>query len=426
MSNTSIDMDICISSSVAARDSGLPGVSLRHITPEDAGRDRCKEVVFFFAGCMLHRSDGCHTRALEVLDFLVSEDFKITVYSFVDHAQWPWTTKMMAEFRTAYPNVTLVCEPLTWAHKTWTSAKNFLVRFVPFVPSWAIGMPLPLVAPCWKALYKRRDELVFWVNYADGVTQLNGIGRERVFIDTHDLLFVARSQQKGWTPRSVAGLRFLRKELALLARAKRIFTINPAEQVFFSTMLGTEVEVTYLPPRLNIVPVVPPRALYSYADDLLFLGSDNAKNIRCLNTFLEEFLLWESQLCLVIAGRVSEHVKEAFRSNPRIKIVGYVSDLPALYRSVKAVICPVVGTGVNMKIIEAINHCKPVFASEGARAALSPEVRARSFPLTESVVTEVLTDPQRLRDSCSSVGELGTDSENNQIWKTLAHSLHSL
>lgn len=388
-----------------------------------SGRSRHREVIFFFPGCMLYKSDGCQTRALETLEFLVSENFPITVYSFSNHSKWPWTGEMAASFRKTYPNVALVCEPLSRAHRSWTSARNLLFRVVPFLPPRLAEMPLPLIAPEWRKIYGRRRDVLFWINYADGVTQLNGIGGGRVIVDTHDLLFLERSQRDGWNPRSAAGFRYLRKELALLAGATRILTISPREQEFFSIMLGGELQVSYLPPRLAVNPET---RSHPYEADLLFLGSDNRKNIRFLNGFLEEFVHWTIKPSLVIAGKVSEHVKQPFRADLRITVCGYVPDLAALYSKVRAVVCPVDGTGVNMKIIEAINHCKPVFASEGARAALSPEVRARTFPLTELAVEQLLNDPERLIQARSSIGELREHSENNEIWNRLADCLRDM
>lgn len=389
----------------------------------EAPRRHAKEIVFFFAGCMLYKSDGCHTRALEALDFLVSKDFKITVYSFSNHSQWPWTPTMVDAFRAAYPSVNLVCESLTRAHQASISAKNLLFRFVPFLPTWVTQTSLPFISPAWRQIYRRREEVTFWVNYADGVTQLNGIGGERVLIDTHDLLFVGRAQRNGWAPRSPAALRYMRKELSLLARARWILSISAVEQAFLFTMLGGESEVTYLPPRLAITRTMPGRC---YEADLLFLGSDNAKNIRYLNQFLAEFVKWRIQPSLIVAGRVSKYVSPSFLTEERITVRGYVSDLAALYGKVRAVVCPVEGSGVNMKIIEAINHCKPVFASEVARSALSPEARARTFPLTESAVGELLDDPEKFAERYSRLNESAAAGENNEAWNLLADRLNDL
>ena len=83
--------------------SDLPAVEL-------INTDAQRAIVVTFFGNPMIRSDGCHIRVLEMLTFLSSVGFELTLYSFRDYPLWPWSDDHIAEFRNTFPRVELVLD----------------------------------------------------------------------------------------------------------------------------------------------------------------------------------------------------------------------------------------------------------------------------------------------------------------------------
>ena len=70
---------------------------------------------------------------------------------------------------------------------------------------------------------------------------------------------------------------------------------------------------------------------------------------------------------LVIVGKICKEI--SVKPNKNIELLGIVDDIEEVYRNCRLVINPVrTGTGLNIKAIEAIAHCKPLVSTvAGAR-----------------------------------------------------------
>ena len=104
--------------------------------------------------------------------------------------------------------------------------------------------------------------------------------------------------------------------------------------------------------------------------DLLFVGaSGNWPNLECMNWFLEfvwpEILAENPQVELVIAGSIGGILTENQKSLANVRIVGFVTDLAEAYSSSRIAIVPLLsGSGVKIKLVEALAHCKPVISTD--------------------------------------------------------------
>lgn len=99
--------------------------------------------------------------------------------------------------------------------------------------------------------------------------------------------------------------------------------------------------------------------------DLVFVGSDNPFNVEAINWFLDNvWPLIDQKVSLAIVGDVSKSVDSSKIDDiSRIHLLGRVNDLSDLYSKSKVAICPMLhGTGLKIKIIEALSHGLPVIS----------------------------------------------------------------
>ena len=115
------------------------------------------------------------------------------------------------------------------------------------------------------------------------------------------------------------------------------------------------------------------------AGQILFVASDNARNRKGLDDFLR--LAWPRihrlapHAALRIVGSVGDAV--AARELPGVIVVGRVDDLSGPYREAELVINPAVaGTGLKIKVLEALSHCRPVVTWPAGVEGLAPELTA--------------------------------------------------
>ena len=351
-----------------------------------------KPIVVTFFGNPMIWSDGCHTRVLGVLHFLSSAGFDLTFYSFRDYPVWPWSDHHVTEFKSMFPSVQLVLDRWSRGANFIRRAKNAVCSFMPKFSAAVVRLTVPGIMPEWSGIKRKHPNAMYLVNYVDGLTQLNGIDLGQAIVETHDLLFRGYGLLHNKSIWCWSMVWRFRREFSLLDATAIVIAVAQNEQVLFEQML-TGPTVCYVPPHIE--PVGNPDETAIPTKDILFLGSANEKNIRGINSFLAEYRKWQALPRVLIAGNVSDHVDHKLSQSASIEVRGYVQDLSSLYRSVRAVICPVEGTGVNIKMMEALAYGKPVFACSSAIAALPPGSESCVFPLTEESVRALLADSGR-------------------------------
>ncbi|MGA8610512.1 MAG: glycosyltransferase [Xanthobacteraceae bacterium] len=387
------------------------------------GHPTQRPIVAAFFGNPMIRSDGCHARVLEMLDFLSEFGSDLTFYSFENYPVWPWSEHHITEFKRTFPNVHLVLDRWSRSANLLRRCKNALCSLMPQVSATLAELTVPWILPEWIKIRRNHRDAIYFITYADSLTQLNGIDFSRVIVDTHDLSFRNYGLVTGKSAWRPGVIRRLRRELSLLESTAMVIAIAPNETSFFQLMLKST-KVCYVPPR--IPPAGKIHENTAIEADILFVGSDNVKNVRYINSFLSKYQRWRSFPSLAVAGNVCRHLSGEYLRAGNIKVKGYVDDLPALYRSVRAVICPVEGTGVNIKAMEALAYGKPVFASASAIGGLPPGSEACVFPLGEESVCGLLADPERLKQASQAAVAYVDSPFIRQAWSNLGDDLRSM
>lgn len=360
-----------------------------------------RRALFFFYGCFLRRTDGCHVRAMQTLDLMIASGLDVIIYSYRQHPAWPWTPADEVACARRYPSARLVLDDggpkLDWLART----KRRLSLLGPRPRKWALEQGVPRLTPGLDALKARRDIDLVVISYAEGLTQLNGLPDAPIIVDTHDVTVLERVRLQSSGDLDMSTLRALKSEIGLLGVADVVWSISYAEFWFLQEMLN-RVRVRFVPPTLEATPL-PPGTHPDF--DLLFVGSDNRWNTTCLLAFFDDFVTWQHPFSLAVAGRVclDARVEKRAAGISGVELLGYQPDLPALYRRTRATICPVEGTGTKIKLIESLAFERPVFAAPGAFRGLVPGYEGCVLELEESSVAAVLNDPaalDRARSAC--------------------------
>jgi len=364
-------------------------------------RPRPKRVVVYYNGTFIHLRNGAHSRMASLLRYLVDAGCWVTLFSFANHPTEPWVESAQIAFKNAFPTVRLVLDTQTASLRRLTFLKNAVSSFLPTRAQLIIAWQHRGASPNYEALVAESSDAVWIVNYADGLTQLNGIPPAPIVVETHDVKFVQAAKKDCKSPFNFRSLLRMRSEIGVLNCAAAIIAISPVEAGFFRTML-TGPDTFYIPKYGSPAPVRrDERPKDGYLYDLIFVGSDLFHNARGLLAFFESNKSWLMSLRIAVAGRVCENssILEFKQARPHITLLGFVEDLSTVYAASKAAISPVDGTGLKIKAVEALSHGRPVFASRHSMQGLAAGYGRCVFPIERIYIERVLFDDAKLEEA---------------------------
>jgi glycosyltransferase involved in cell wall biosynthesis len=380
-----------------------------HVGDEDrvgaaVARSGAMRIVVYYNGTFIHLRNGAHARMTSLLQYLVKAGYSITLFSFENHPTEPWTEAAQSAFKTAFPTIRLVLDTQTALLRCLTSLKNALTSFMPTRAHEIIAWRRRGASPNYEALVTEPGDAVWIVNYADGLTQLNGVPPVPIVVETHDIKFIQVAKKHCIRPFNLRSLLRMRSELGVLNCTAAIIAISPVEAGFFRAIVAD--------PRVFYIPQYPPvsplrradRPKVGYRYDLVFVGSDMFQNARGLLAFFEANKTWLGSLRIAVVGRVGENtsIRAFAQMRPQIELLGFVDNLPAVYAASKAAISPVDGTGLKIKAIEALSQGRPVFASRHSMEGLPPGYDHCVFPIERSFFERVLLNNSELETAQAS------------------------
>jgi glycosyltransferase involved in cell wall biosynthesis len=128
--------------------------------------------------------------------------------------------------------------------------------------------------------------------------------------------------------------------------------------------------------------------------DLLFVGANNQFNVEGLAEFVAACPRAAVGRRIAVAGRMcaDPRVQALAARHPNTTLLGFVEDLSKLYRQAAAVLSPVEGTGLKIKLIQALGHGKPVFASRHSMDGLPVGYEDCVLPLDDRSIDLILDD----------------------------------
>jgi len=352
-----------------------------------------KKVLFFFPHDFFNSEHGCNIRAQQVVQWFIDNNYELTILSLYETGQsnfeWPGYAvglnildsyklflvdkkilfKILQSIMTnlrkfRFPFKTILLKKflffLRLSHKTYMNLLN--------KNDWMIFHYSYLLKKNFKKLILKEHYDVIYINYVYYSYLLDVVPAKRrkgmcIVIDTHDFVTINEFQRNNRAFSLV--LKMLPWELLSLNRYDKIINISSFENQFFSNFFPEKCVELPVAFAENLNPLEEIEKIY----DLIFVGSNNSFNIRSLQWFLDEIYPAFQHLKLVIIGNVANHV-ESHSAN--VIKMGFVQDLTRAYKQSKVAICPMIGgTGLKVKIVEALSHGLPVIASDVVRTGLS-------------------------------------------------------
>jgi hypothetical protein len=347
----------------------------------------------------MNRQNGAHFRVASLLTFLVSRGCQVTMYSFANHPECSWNEAGINLFKEQFPTVPLVLDRRSPFLVYWTKFKKMFAGIFPASAPRLLKLRLPCLTPNYDKLRQSLPDALYVINYANGMLELNGVDPDVCMVETHDLDFLQFSKRFGHAITSLKIISKFRSEIALLESAMSILSIAKTETGLFRLLFPNK-PVFFLPNygepahRLRL-------SESNFEYDMLFVGSRNQFNVDGIVSFLANQSRLLQQFSLAIAGEVSTNPKviDACCSAKRVRLLGFVNDLGALYDRAKIVISPVDGTGLKIKVIEALAAGKPVFGSRHSLEGLPSGSEQCAFLIDAEQIRSMLLDPTRLKSA---------------------------
>lgn len=243
-------------------------------------------------------------------------------------------------------------------------------------------------------------------------------------IDTHDR-FGGRKDQ--YLPfRSEANFFHLdESEEALgLGRADVVIAIQPVEQSYFSGLIGR--------PASLLLPEIETRRPFRAPERLRaigFMGHGNDANLVSIGSFIGCWgrRWFEGTPKLLIAGEICGALPEDL--GPGVRKLGYVERIEDFFDAIDLVVAPILmGTGLKLKVIEAMAHGAPVIGTATAFEGMATDLPEHGLADVEAIVDRVFALQSdraalaRLTRGCSKV-YADYESEARQAGKRLRSEL---
>ena len=205
-------------------------------------------------------------------------------------------------------------------------------------------------------------------------------------IDTHDRFAGRQNQYRPFRAEPNFFYTDAAGEAAGLARADVVLAIQAAEAGYFAGL--TDSRVLLLPPHF---PAQKPFAVPERVARIGFLGHGNDPNLFSIGRFIRTWREgWTPDRPeLVIAGEICRSLPGV--EGPGVRLLGYLDRLEDFYAQADLVVAPMLmGSGLKMKVGEALSFGRPVIGTEIGLEGFEPVEAAHRCRDAEAVKEAVL------------------------------------
>ncbi len=252
------------------------------------------------------------------------------------------------------------------------------------IDEWASGTLDRFVA--WYAA-EHPDTVAILVNYVFLSRCLEQAPGMLKLIDTHDRFADRQLQYRPFRAEPNFFYTDRRSEALALDRADVVLAIQSEEAAYFASL--TNRPVLLLPPAF---PVNAPFAAPSRIARIGFVGHGNDPNLFSISKFAHEWAAgWTSDRPqLRIAGEICNALGGL--DLPGVQLLGYIDHLSDFYRETDVIVAPMLmGSGLKMKVGEALSYGVPVVGTELAFEGFGAEVPAHRCAGVREVKATILS-----------------------------------
>jgi len=319
-----------------------------------------KKVLYFFPDDVAKQNAGNKTRALELLKYFkkrgITVDFATLKYEDTDRGSPPETIDFVKDKGLAQ-NVYLLprkpgkSNPLFYffRYKLWDLIYYWFT--FPLRSDIPTFMTLTLKSAFAQLLKQNKYDhiIISYVYYAELVADKALLKGARTYMDTHDFITAQFKYRKSFN----LGITF-QDEIKRLDRFDEVWAISGEEQYVFGQFCKTNVRLVPL--------MMEPKAEQYKATrkkfDLIYVASNNSHNERSARWFFDEvYPLLPKDISICMVGAINKVLGERKEAEQ----ITFAEDIDALYAQSKIGLCPMLtGTGVKVKVVEALAHGLPV------------------------------------------------------------------
>lgn len=323
-----------------------------------------KRVLYFFPDNIGQQTAGNKTRAIQLLKYFKEKgyqvDFASLLHEKVDIGTEQQTINFLKDNNLVdkvhlLPRKPNKGNPLLYffKHKLWDLI--YYLFAYPFQSNIPTFMTIKLKRAFEDVLRENTydDIIISYVYYAGLIADKPLLKGAKTFIDTHDFITAQFKNKRGFN----LGATF-KDEISRLDSFDEIWAISHEEQYVFGQFCKARVRLV---PLTIVVDEVAPEPLANKQYDLIYVASDNIHNKRAAEWFFEEvYQLLPKGLNICVVGLINKSIPEKYK----LERIAYAETLDEYYQDAKVALCPMfTGTGVKVKVVEALAHGLPVVST---------------------------------------------------------------
>jgi glycosyltransferase involved in cell wall biosynthesis len=390
------------------------------------------DILFVSRKCPGERTFGSDTRTVQVLRWLAESGRRVHFAHLTRDLVPRRPARKLRSLLTSYHPIHVAgrrargLQPLQW---------RALTRPRSWFPQRWVSQLLSRrpIARQLEALLERTNASVLWCDHAYLAPALIDVPhRDDVLwaVDTHDVMHLrdASFLARGLPPEHEVSRE---EEQHLLSAFDAIVAIQDHERKVFERLLPQRKVVT-----VGHAMEVTPQPCTSR--DIGFVGSRYLANETGLLAFLEQAWPAIREQCpetkMQVVGAVCERrgVVEAARRDERIVLRGVLRDIKDLYAGPAVMICPLwVGSGLKIKMVEALAHGKAVVATPVAAQGLEDGIddafylAHRAADFIEPVVSLLESTARREKLECGALRYAGERFSAARVWRDMDRILRT-
>ena len=311
-----------------------------------------KRILYFMPDNPTVGKAGNLTRSVQLLDFLHSNIQNYEYVEFLSVGDWgEWTKEGIANFQKKYPGIKLHLINRKTGKSDFIK-RLFLYKLPNFIPKLLRGTSVDITNYFFTRAVKKHfnsgkyDTIIMsYTSWGSLIANLDY--KPYLIIDTHDFMTAQNRKKKNKIGR------LFQTELNILRKFDEIWTLSIEEKFIYEQF--TDCRVVYHPV------LFPHRQFFKKEHikyDIIYVASSNPHNITSINWFLKKVCPLLSAYTIHIVGRICKEIHDDY---PNVIKHGLVDDIDEMYQKAKIAICPMLsGTGVKIKVIEALSYHLPV------------------------------------------------------------------
>ena len=307
------------------------------------------KILFFFPENPLLKNAGNKTRVLNLLYYFKSRNIQVDFVS-IEHYNFR-TNKEITEFMDSglVNDVSILKRKPDRKYK-WKYLVEYKLPKIFLEKKSSFSNMSLYTHKQFNNLIKNKQYDYIVISYISAINLINRkyTNGAKIILDTHDFLTANYQYLKGFSLGS-----YFEEEIKLANQADEVWAISHDEYFIFNQFCKNNVKLISSWEKDNTQTTLTKKKY-----DLIYIASDNPHNIKSCNWFFSKvYPSLPTTISICVIGKISNYV-EAYNNVTKIE---FVENLEEYYQNSKISICPMLtGTGIKIKVIEALSYGLPI------------------------------------------------------------------